>query len=219
MGLSLPDGLDFEVLRTRYADHLVACTDILNQIPDAQRMRRRNAGFHHDSSAVAGLLKDAVGRTAKPRLLEIGVWKAATLSYALKTAGRGAEAVGIDIFQFEHQQDEAQAIIDGFGLTSSAQIFARPSHRIPRPLVRTGRRFDVIHVDAGHGFEDAVRDILVYSRFCLPGGWIVVDDYLDNEHSPEVRQAVDYIVEGSLLPSHNHGTVEGFSNYFFQLPA
>ncbi|SOH95498.1 Methyltransferase domain-containing protein [Monaibacterium marinum] len=212
--LTLPSQTDFELLREGYADHMAKCAELLEALPPRKRMRRTNAGFHHDASAVAGFL--ATADTKAPRLLEVGVWKGATLSYSLQTAGEQAQATGLDIFQFRHQDTEALHVIASQGMRDRVKLHKSPSQDIPRAILKQGPVFDVVHIDGSHQYDDAVRDILIYSNFCKPGGWVIIDDYLDEEFSPEVRPAVDFLCELGFITSVNRGVIDGFSNFCIQ---
>ncbi len=53
---------------------------------------------------------------------------------------------------------------------------------------------DILFIDGGHSFADATQDFEMYSGMVKPGGYIVFDDYLDHQYSPEVRPAIDRIV-------------------------
>jgi hypothetical protein len=215
--LALPAGMDPGALRAAYPAHLTRCAGYLETLKPRKRMARTNAGFHHDAAVVAGFL--AAAHDPAPRLLEIGVWKGATLSYALQTAGAQAQATGLDVFQFRHQDTETRHIIASQGLEDRVTLHKGFSQNIPRDLLRQGPIFDVVHIDGSHTFDDAARDILIYSNFCKPGGWIIVDDYLDAEFSPEVRPSVDLLCERGFVSGSNRGVIEGFSNYCIQKPA
>lgn len=54
---------------------------------------------------------------------------------------------------------------------------------------------DILFIDGGHSFADATQDFEMYSGMVKNGGYIVFDDYQDFQFSPEVRPAVDRIVE------------------------
>jgi len=66
---------------------------------------------------------------------------------------------------------------------------------------------DILFIDGGHSFGDVITDFEMYSSLVNAGGFIVFDDYLDKEFSPEVRQAVDSIVEG-LIGHEIIGTIK-----------
>lgn len=54
---------------------------------------------------------------------------------------------------------------------------------------------DILFIDGGHSFSDVTQDFEMYSGMVKNGGYIVFDDYLDHQFSPEVRPAVDRIVQ------------------------
>ena len=76
---------------------------------------------------------------------------------------------------------------------------------------------DILFIDGDHG-RDAVRfDFHMYWRFVNPGGYIVFDDYHDALCSPEVRGAVDSIVEdiqSQGLPFKIIGYCKNFGNVY-----
>lgn len=58
-------------------------------------------------------------------------------------------------------------------------------------------KIDILFIDGGHGYNDVIQDYTMYAGLVKRGGFIVFDDYLDHEFSPEVRPAVDKIVAGT----------------------
>lgn len=56
------------------------------------------------------------------------------------------------------------------------------------------RRYDIIFIDGDHSYHGVWQDFEAYRPLLKPGGYLVFDDYLDHEHSPSVRSAVDHIV-------------------------
>ncbi|MCO6185494.1 class I SAM-dependent methyltransferase [Rhizobium sp. L1K21] len=214
MSLKVPDLGMLETMREEYAQHLANCQALIDTIPEQHRMQRRNAGFHADASVVAAL-GNSLGHD-NIKLLEIGVWKAATLTYFLKKTGPASTAVGLDVFQFENQLLEAKFVIARQDLVARAELLVGPSHSIPKPIFDAGQSFDIVHIDGSHTFMDACRDILIYYHFLKPGGWMVIDDYKDDKHSPEVRTAVDTLVDRNIIRESNKGSLEGWTNYLIQ---
>ena len=53
---------------------------------------------------------------------------------------------------------------------------------------------DLLFIDGGHGYQQVLDDFNNYSKFVSDDGYIVFDDYLDDEHSPDVRVAMNKIV-------------------------
>lgn len=54
-------------------------------------------------------------------------------------------------------------------------------------------KIDILFIDGGHAYIDALLDFIEYQEYVSPGGWIVFDDYADHA-CPGVKKAVDYIV-------------------------
>lgn len=54
---------------------------------------------------------------------------------------------------------------------------------------------DILFIDGDHTRKAVLSDFYNYSELVKEGGYIVFDDYLDFEFSPEVKGAVDEIVE------------------------
>lgn len=214
MTLTVPNLQKMETFREEYATHLQHCQEMIDTIPEQHRMQRRNAGFHTDASAVAAL-GSALERD-DIKLLEVGVWKAATLTYFLKKTGEHSTALGLDVFQFQNQLLEAKFVIARQELTERANLLVGPSISIPKDVFTQGQSFDIVHIDGSHTFMDATRDILIYYHFLKPGGWMIIDDYKDDRASPEVRVAVDNLVENMIITEKNHGSLDGWSNYLIQ---
>lgn len=61
-----------------------------------------------------------------------------------------------------------------------------------RRLVPNG--IDILFIDGGHSYNDVIQDFNMYADLVSNGGYIVFDDYLDSQFSPEVRPAVDWLV-------------------------
>lgn len=57
------------------------------------------------------------------------------------------------------------------------------------------QEIDVLFIDGDHSRSGVLRDFLLYHDFVIPNGYVVFDDYNDKECSPEVKPAVDLIVQ------------------------
>jgi predicted O-methyltransferase YrrM len=66
---------------------------------------------------------------------------------------------------------------------------------------------DILFIDGDHSFNGLINDFTIYNDLVKVGGYIVFDDYRDDVHSAEVRQAVD-----SLLPNLLHYEIIGTLN-------
>lgn len=54
---------------------------------------------------------------------------------------------------------------------------------------------DILFIDGNHCFKNVLDDFNNYKDFVVSGGYIIFDDYLDKKHSPEVKKAVDFLIE------------------------
>lgn len=53
---------------------------------------------------------------------------------------------------------------------------------------------DVLFIDGDHSYQGVINDFLLYKDLVKKGGYVVFDDYNDSQHCPEVKPAVDNIV-------------------------
>lgn len=68
---------------------------------------------------------------------------------------------------------------------------------------RYQRRIAVLHIDGNHSYDSARADITAWSDLVLPGGWIVVDDYVW-PYGDGPQRAGDELIAG-LLETHPDG--------------
>jgi cephalosporin hydroxylase len=61
------------------------------------------------------------------------------------------------------------------------------------------KNVDILFIDGDHSRQGVLLDFKNYSDLVVNGGYIAFDDYLDFEHSPQVKGAVDEIVSGLNL--------------------
>lgn len=66
---------------------------------------------------------------------------------------------------------------------------------------------DILFIDGEHSYNGVISDFSLYSPLVSSGGFVVFDDYNDYEHSPEVRPAVDHIVNNLSSDYHIIGTI------------
>jgi predicted O-methyltransferase YrrM len=57
---------------------------------------------------------------------------------------------------------------------------------------------DLLFIDGDHSYEAVIKDFELYKDLVVPGGYIVFDDYFDWRYSPQVRHAVDHIVNNTI---------------------
>lgn len=73
-----------------------------------------------------------------------------------------------------------------------------------------GVKVDILFIDGGHGYEQVLADFRNYEKFVVKGGYIVFDDYLDYQHSPQVKKAVDHIT--STLDNETYDIIGSLPN-------
>lgn len=56
-------------------------------------------------------------------------------------------------------------------------------------------KVDILFIDGDHRYDGVVRDFWNYHEFVNSNGFIVFDDYLDAKFCPQVKKAVDDIVQ------------------------
>lgn len=73
-----------------------------------------------------------------------------------------------------------------------------------------GNDIDILFIDGGHKYNDVINDFLLYENMVKIGGCIVFDDYNDKEFSPDVKIAVDYLVNNKLDNYNIIGTIKNY---------
>jgi hypothetical protein len=69
-------------------------------------------------------------------------------------------------------------------------------------------KIDILFIDGDHSLNGVIADFNMYSDLVSIGGYIVFDDYYDNENSPDVRIALDEIILPNLFDYEIIGTLE-----------
>lgn len=64
--------------------------------------------------------------------------------------------------------------------------------------ILNGKLIQILFIDGDHRYDAVINDFILYSKFVDVGGYIVFDDYLDSDHSPEVKPAVNFIIDNML---------------------
>jgi hypothetical protein len=151
----------------------------------------------------------------KPQLIyEVGTWKGASavhMGKLMRGLGLKGEIVCIDTFlgspehwtnpEFRpelklkngHPQlywqflsnvvhENLQDIITPFPISSTAGAFV---------LQRAPQRPDMVYIDAGHEYEDVIRDLELYWTLLRPGGVLVGDDFVPLWHGV-IRAASEF---------------------------
>lgn len=75
-------------------------------------------------------------------------------------------------------------------------------------LIKCVDEIDVLFIDGDHSYEGVIKDFEMYSVLVKKGGYIVFDDYNDNQHSPEVHKAVSQILQQIMKDYEIIGSVD-----------
>jgi cephalosporin hydroxylase len=70
----------------------------------------------------------------------------------------------------------------------------------------------ILFIDGDHSFNGVINDFKLYKDFVKSGGYIVFDDYLDFKHSPNVKKAVDSLINDIKTEYEIIGNVENTFN-------
>jgi predicted O-methyltransferase YrrM len=76
------------------------------------------------------------------------------------------------------------------------------SETVKETRERIGGFVDILFIDGDHSYNGALNDFINYSPMVSPGGYVIFDDYLDWAYSPEVKHAVDHIVNNIIGNSY-----------------
>jgi len=82
-------------------------------------------------------------------------------------------------------------------------------------LLMNDDKIDILFIDGGHGYNDVLNDFTLYEDMVRIGGYIVFDDYNDYQFSPEVKTAVNYLVDNKCDNFNIIGTIK---NYLKAIP-
>jgi cephalosporin hydroxylase len=61
--------------------------------------------------------------------------------------------------------------------------------------ILNGEKIDILFIDGDHTFSGVLSDFEKYEKFVNNGGYVVFDDYADYKYSPDVKRAVDYLID------------------------
>lgn len=170
--------------------------------------------FERDAFLLFKTLRDVNFHAGAP-VLEVGVFCGRSLT-AIATLYPDVPVHGVDPFYADF--DVSPAFADEAGLLAEKSAGQTPEARIAaiggvlRALDRqngTGiadrvqlhrqteaeftaansERFQLIHIDADHSFEAVTASLDSLPKVLLPGGWLVLDDFL-NPGFPDISEAV-----------------------------
>jgi predicted O-methyltransferase YrrM len=135
---------------------------------------------------VGTFLGELAQRLRASTIVEVGSfvgWTSAHLALALRHLGAGK----LHCIEIEAQFAEiAYANLARLGLASQVE-FHRGLSTDQDVLAKLPAQFDLVFIDASHGYEDTVREIEIYSRRLSPNGYLALHDSIRWEG---VRRAI-----------------------------
>ncbi len=195
--------------------HLQETSEYSNKLVEHIAANMHGNTFHHHYHLLYSL-RDLINKDIAT-YTEIGTFNGGSLCLMLQHP-KSVNIVSIDPFHLEQTNIEiVNANIKKFNKynynVTLTKKFSTDTTFI-KELNHNNFTTDILFIDGDHSFNAVVHDFMKYSGFVNDGGFIVFDDYLDHEHSPEVRPAVDYIV--SYIKIHNLpyeiiGSVQNFA--------
>lgn len=153
----------------------------------AQRVARAAVDQHRalqKRRELAGLLEVVVATDPK-LIIEIGSDRGGTL-WAWSQLAADVVSVTLDGGPYSSTPTQQGREIDRHG----ADVIVGDSHDVATWLrvgeVLNGRRADLLFIDGDHTYEGARQDVMAYTPFVRPGGYVALHDICEDQHCPEV---------------------------------
>jgi predicted O-methyltransferase YrrM len=165
-----------------------------------QEIAKNTKTFHYHPH-ILYVLRELLG-PEKKTYMEIGSYYGASSSLILSSE-KPTDILALDLFVLEPNNNQEKEFMN------NTFHYYKPIHKIT-PLkgdsqkeetikkvkkMLNGREIDLFFIDGDHRYRPAVHDFLNYHDLVSKGGYIVFDDYQDHIYSPEVKQAVHWIVK------------------------
>lgn len=180
-------------------------------LPPELAMERRELSFH-DQVRLLGYLSLLIAELPGD-VVEIGVWKGKSLMLMNEVCNHERRIIGIDPFELPNQFEEFSYYKDL--MLANALVIRGFSELSAERFYNLAPSVALLHIDGGHSRRNVVLDFLLYAPSVVSGGFIVLDDYRDFKHSPEVGPTVDLLRATGFFEGFNVlGSVHGFENSY-----
>lgn len=168
--------------------------------------------FHHHNHILYDL-RDLLGQTSKV-YMEIGTFNGGSLSLMLQNP-LPTTLYCIDPLNYmPNQKEMLEKNLCKFNkYNHNVHIIQKLSDHAIQDVSHVA--VDILYIDGAHDYNSVKQDFMKYEGLVTIGGFIVFDDYLDSQHSPGVKRAVDFIV--AYLVKSNYeviGCIENTKNAF-----
>jgi len=174
------------------------------------RMERQEISFHSDIKLLGFLSK--ILSDVDGDILEIGVWKGKSLFF-MEEFSKVGKVIGIDPCEFKNQSEEINFFVEA--IASKTILIQNYSELALPQLLNVTTKLKLLHIDGGHLEKNVIWDFMLYSSLIVSGGYVIFDDYSDNQFSPEVKPAVDLLrMNGFFKDFHVIGVIEEYPNSY-----
>lgn len=194
--------------------------DIIQQVKSSQSHQHildisnnmQGNTFHHHNHILYDL-RDLLGKTSKV-YMEIGTFNGGSLSLMLQNP---LPTTLYCIDPLNHMPNQKEVLVNNLckfnKYNHKVHIIQKLSDHAIQDVSHV--TVDILYIDGAHDYNSVKQDFIKYEGLVTTGGFIVFDDYLDYQHSPDVKKAVDFIV-ASLLKSKYEviGCIENMKNAF-----
>ncbi len=183
---------------------------------------REHAQFHLPFLMSQNILWGLGAHLRPARYLEIGTHHGSSLLAVFRGAG-DALATVTSVDHNPLTQTRAEENLRAAGFTGEGRFLVGDSHSAPVEGL-----FDFVYVDGDHSFRGARNDIRRYWGHVAPGGWLSVDNTVDNllpDCTAEgytwegARRATNFPVLPALLELVSHDRLPGLDTVVYQYPS
>jgi len=182
-----------------------------DNLKNFEKIRHTVEGFHHHVS----ILRDISDSIEKDSIVyvEIGCFAGATA--ALMLEDERVNVISIDI-GFPKTQEVVMDNITAIRGSTKRYSYIKGDSKKEKTInylsnILGERKIDILFIDGDHTAQAVKEDFYNYSPFVTKGGYVVFDDYLDFQYSPEVYPAVNELVQ-SLEGYESIGTLDNIHN-------
>lgn len=157
---------------------------------------------------ILSTIRSVMPHTRTVHYLEIGVWKGAT-SLLMSRHSLPTTVTGVDTFSFKNQRTEAEVIKRSLPGNGSIQwIHSHSLNAINATrdaLQRFGAPgFDIVFLDGDYSTKSSIHDDFGnFSSLVAPGGYVVVNNFLETKGSPYVRETLWSLVRDGAIASQD----------------
>lgn len=177
--------------------------------------------FHHHYHILIDIAKNFGNESIN--YVEIGTYYGGSASLMIHRPN--TNVISIDVGH-PAPKNEAISNVNRFNIHDNNYIYIEGNSqetRIVNKLIDVLNNFDnnkidILFIDGDHSYNGAYNDFINYSQLVRNGGYIVFDDYMDYEHSPEVKLAVDDLVNHKFSDISSYDIIGCLPNSYDAYP-